>query len=222
LVVNSSPATPGRTPNVFEVFAETIQATDSPDPRLCRASGYFRDVTGAPRAKLGVQFFMAQPFLLDGAAVTGEPSTLRTDANGYGAIDLVRGAVCTAALETWENHLRTIRVPDAPSCNLPDLLFPVVDHITLLVPSLRVGEEVTLTPTVLDSNGVPLPGTGLQDVLWSILDPAIASLEAGISTLVLRGLARGTTAIQAQRRDQSIVRIPATPIQGVPASVVVV
>lgn len=221
LDVQSDAATPGKTPNAFEVQANTFLHPQATDPRLSRASGYFRDVTGASRRQLDIHFILYSPFLLEGSAVMGERVSLKTDDQGFGCIDLVRCAVYKVTIESWEDHPRTIRVPDTPSVNLPDLLFAVVDRVELTVPSLSVGAEVALELVVFDSAGVPLSGSAMSDVQWSVADPSIVELSVTQDSVSVRGLTRGTTELLAERKDSSIVRIPATPIQGVPVSVVV-
>jgi hypothetical protein len=117
-----------------------------------------------------------------------------------------------------EDQERLIEVPDLSSVNLPDLLFPVVDHVSfdLETVSLSVGQVLTLTPVILASNGVPLTGTGLGDVVWSSSNESVLSVAPTATTLVLTGRAVGSANLQAARLNTSIVRIPNTPIQGVP------
>ena len=220
--VLSDPATPGKTPNAFNAYANLFEHPQATDPRLCRASGYFRAADGAPRPQLDIHFIATfRPALIDGSLVMDERRVIKTDNNGFGCIDLIRCAIYSVTIEHYEDQLRKIRVPDAPSVNLPDLLFPVVDSVTQDAVSVGVGVDLELTPIVLDSAGVPLPGTAMHDVNWSVDDPAIVHLTVGSEVLTVRGLVKGSTELLAERRDNSIIRIPATGITGVPVPVAV-
>jgi len=123
-----------------------------------------------------------------------------------------------------EDALREIEVPNSSSVNLPDLLFPVVEAVTFDPPgpyALTVGEKLEITPTVVGSNGVPIPGVAGGDVQWSSSDNSVLGVATTATTIVLTGIAPGTAELAAARRNTSIVRIPETPIQGVPQTATV-
>lgn len=211
--------------NAFNVSATVFVHPISNDPRLCRCSGFFRDITGAPHPWLGM-YFLGQfsPILLEGAAILSERRSIRTDKDGYACIDLIRGACYEATIEGFEDTLRQVAVPDSPSANLPDLLFPVVEEVTFDPPgpySLAVGEILEVTPLVVASNGVPLTGTATADVQWLSSDSAVLSVGVTATTLVLTGMSAGSAELQAVRLNQSIIRIPSTAIQGQPQPVTV-
>ena len=214
------------TPNEFEVYATIFVHPTATDARLCRASGYFRDITGAAHPYLDIHFIgQFDPILLEGAAVVSERRSIRTDKDGFACIDLIRGACYTAMLEGFEDVERQVLVPDAPSTNLPDVLFPVVREIAFDVLSpvvLTVGGTVDVTPTVLTSSGVPLPGTATSDVLWSSSDESIFSVNSDGTVLTLRGLASGSAGLLAERLNKTIIQVPDVGIVGVPLAVNVV
>lgn len=206
-------------PNEFVVYGETLTLPIASDPRLCRASGYFRDITGAPQRYLDLLFIgQFAPVLLEGAAVVSERRAVRTDDGGFVSIDLIRCAIYTATVEGLEDSLREVRVPDSPSVNLPDLLFPIVQSVSFDPPgpySLAVGETLELTPTVVGSNKVPLTGVAYGDVVWSTADPLVATVAPLTeTTLELRGTGAGTTTLLATRLDKSVIAIPEAPIVG--------
>lgn len=220
--VLSNPAIPGKTANAFNVSAAVLEPPLALDPRLCRASGYFRDVTGAPRPQLDIHFIgQFSPILLEGSLVMDERRQLKTDKQGFACIDLIRCANYLVTLEAYEDRPRTIRVPDAPSVNLPDLLFPVVDRVVLPAISLAVNEEQQLQPQVIDSAGVPLPSPAGSDVTWTAEDPSVLYVAASTDYLLVKGLKVGSTTLTATRRDSTIIRVPDTDIAGVPVSVTV-
>lgn len=199
-------------PNQFDVKAEVFTPPISNDPRLCRASGFFRDITGAPHRGLDI-IFVGQfaPILLEGSGVLSERRAIKTDARGFACVDLIRCAKYSATVEGYEEQQRDISVPDTPSVSLPALLFPTVASVSFDLPSpwtLSVGGEISIQPTVYTSTGIPSRGTEMQNVTWRVEDPSVASMTLSQDRLVLRGLKPGSTRILASRSDSSIVSVP--------------
>ncbi len=213
-------------PNSFNLYGDAITPPISQDPRVCVAYGYFKDGTNSPFAGCTIHFMPKfDPLLIDGNAVLKERTLARTDDGGYLEIELIRFAKYDVMIEGMEDETRTINVPDAVNVNLPDLLFPVVDHIDFLPPGpyqLHVGEELEIYPTVWTSSGSPLCGTAPQDVRWSSSDPDVVACTVMPDRLILRGMSPGTAQLQAVRYDNSVVRIPNTPIGGVPVDITVI
>lgn len=212
--------------NKFDVKADVLVVPIATDPRLCRASGYFRNLNGAPKQFLDIHFIAKfSPILLEGDAIFSERVEIRTDKDGYACIDLIRCAQYDATIEALEDKPRCINVPDAASVNLPDLLLPVVASVVFDPPGpydLTVGgPDVVVTPTLMTSDGRPLEGTALDDVQWQVADTQVAAVLPSSTTLALRGLAAGSTELRCVRQNQSIVRIPNTPITGQPVALVV-
>lgn len=218
--VEESPAV-----NTFDVVGEVFVPPISNDQRLCRCSGYFRDIDGTPQEYLDLQFFADfDPVLLDRAGIIPRSVHGRTDGNGYFQIDLIRCAKYRVSIEAMECADRFIRVPELASANLPDILFPVLKSVTLTPPgpyNLTVGSEVVVTPFLLDSAGVPLKGTGDGDVTWRMSDTNIASIVVGATTVTIRGNAAGTTQLNVERTDYSIIGIPAPTVSGQPITITV-
>ena len=205
---------PGGTPtlNAFNVYAELLTPPLSNDARLCRASGVFRDVFGAPQKNLNI-IFIAEfaPIIVDGAGVVSERRAVKTDQRGYACVDLFRCANYAATVQGYEDHVRRVRVPDAPSVNLPDLLFPTVASVSFEPPSpwtLSAGSDLTVTPTTLTTSGIPTLGPDLPNVNWKTSDPTVCSVMPVGKTLALHGLKPGTTTLQVYRKDQSIILVP--------------
>jgi hypothetical protein len=211
--------------NAFNVVGEVFTPPISNDTRLCRCSGFFRDPDGSKQSFLDLHFYPDfSPIVVDGFGVVPRTVITRTDEDGYVSIDLFKGAVYRVTVEGMDAEERYIRVPDLAGTNLPDLLYPVVDHI-IFDPegpySVAVGDELEVTPVVYDSAGTPLTGTGQSDVNWSMADTSIAGLSVGETSLTLRGIAAGATELRAARRDLSIIRIPDVAIEGQPIAVTV-
>lgn len=212
-------------PNVFDAAATVFVHPISNDARLCRCSGYFRDITGAPHKGVDL-IFQGQfdPILLDGAAVLSERVATRTDGDGYACVDLIRGANYLLTVQGMENCLRQVSVPDQPSANLPDLFLTIVEEVTFDPAgpfSIPAGSTEEVVPTVIGSNQVPLVGTATADVLWSSSDETVFTVGVEPDKLVLTGVAAGTAELLAVRLDNSIISIPDSGIEGVPQAVTV-
>ena len=219
--------------NEFYVAAEPFQLPTATDPRLCRCSGFFRDLDGSPKRYLDIHIISQfNPLLVDDAAVISEERHFRTDDKGYAQIDLFRGAMYWARVESLgaampspsSSDLRCISVPDQGSANLPDLLLPVVERISLVPDgpyAFSVGSTLVLTPSVYDSAGVLLEGAAIGDVLWRSSNESILRVVANGKTVEIRGNAPGTAQILATRLNTSIIKIPDVPLVGQPVNVVV-
>lgn len=214
--------------NLFAVYCTPFVLPIATDPRLCRCSGYFRDLDGSPRQNLDIHFIAKfDGIVLEEAGVFASERHIRTDKNGYAQIDLIRCANYQASIETLGgDSLRCVSVPDAPSTNLPDLLLPIVELVTFSPAgpySLGIGpaNEITITPTVFDSAGRQLTGTAISDVIWDTSDRNVAVVLPTATTLVLRGISAGTANLTAARKNLSIIRLPNVPVEGQPVSITV-
>lgn len=211
--------------NTFDVKGTVFVLPVATDARLCRASGFFRRGTGAPAANVDIHVIAKfKPLLLEGSAVTTERDIIRTDERGYAQIDLIRCGQYDVTVQGMEDMYRTISVPDAPSVNLPDLLFPVIQQIVFSPPgpfTVSVGTDLNVFTTVIASDGEVLPGTGAGSVVWGTDDPTVAAALDNGTNLILRAFKSGTTNLTARRFDTSIVRYPDLPIIGVPIAITV-
>lgn len=211
--------------NVFDVKGEVFVPPVASDARLCRCSGYFRNPDGSAQKYLDLHFFPEfSPILLEGSAVTPRKVLLRTDENGYAQIDLIRGGCYRVTIESLENEERFVRVPDQASASLPNLLYAVVDRVTFEPAgpwTVAAGTELEITPTVYDSVGTVLHGTGQDDVDWSVSDTNLASVSVGEFKLTIRATGAGSLELRAERKDQSIIRIPDVPIAGQPIALTI-
>jgi hypothetical protein len=212
--------------NEFPIVGHVYKPPEAVHPRLCRCSGFFLKPNGARAPNHDIQFIAKfDPLLFEGDAMLKERVSGRTDEQGYFEIDLVRFGQYDVTVEGFEDQQRCITIPDYPSSNLPDLLFPVIDRVELDPPGpynigIGVANEIQVTPTVWDSSGRQLPGTALVDVMWRSSDTNVLGVEVTSEKVILRGLAPGAAQLQALRADSSIIRIPNTPVQGdVPANV---
>lgn len=201
--------------NWFRVQGQTFVIPVSPDPRLCRCSGFFKDCSGRPYQALDMSFIAQfKPALVDGDAVMGERVDLRTDEDGYAVIDLYRNGEYRVTIQSLEDFTRVVFVPDRASVNLPDLIFPVVKSIEWDPTSVTVAVDGVqeVVPTVKGSDFHELTGTALEDVKYTITDPEIATVQPLPDRLIITGRASGTTQLVASRLDETIVVIPNTGI----------
>ncbi len=219
--VIDAPVAPVR--NVFDVVGELVVPPSSIDPRLCTAFGYFRRPDGMPAAFVDIHFIAKfNPLLLEGDAVVTERVTTRTDKRGYVEMNLIRFGQYDVLVEGIEDQYRLISVPDSVNISLPALLFPVVERVTFNPAGpwtvVAGGDDLQVVPTSHGSDGNE---TCFGDVTWSSSDPTVLAVLPSGNVLNLRGISPGIATVQARRSDQSIVRIPNTPIEGVPVAVTV-
>jgi hypothetical protein len=211
--------------NVFDLKGTPFVPPVAVDPRLCRASGFFRTATGAPAPNTDIHFIAKfNPLLLEGSAVLTERAINRTDERGFMQIDLIRCGQYDVTIQGMEDLFRSINVPDAPSVNLPDLLFPVISQITFNPPgpwTVTVGTDLVIFPTVIASDGEVIPGTGPGAVVWGTDDPLVCAVLDNGQSLSLRAFKSGTTNLTAVRFDKTIVRYPDLPIVGQPVVITV-
>lgn len=197
--------------NYFTVQGQTFSRPAATDPRLCRASGFFKDSAGRARSDLNIIFVpLASPLIVDGDAVMGYQIQGSTDDDGYFQVDLYRSGEYRATVESFEDFVREVTVPDASSVNLVHLLFPVVDTITFDPTSVSVAVDATedVDITITTTSGVVLdPADG--DITVTVDDSDIATAQI-TSTGVLRimGRSAGTTFVTATRADDTIISIP--------------
>ncbi len=211
--------------NTFDVKGTIFVPPVASDARLCRASGFFRTGTGARAANVDIHIIAKfKPLLLEGSAVLTERAIIRTDDQGFAQVDLIRCGQYDVTIQGMEDMYRTISVPDAPSVNLPDLLFPVVQQIVFSPPgpyTVNVGTDLNVFPTIITSDGDVLAGTGAGAVVWGTDDPTVAAaLDNGVG-LILRAFKSGMTNLTARRYDTTIIRYPDIGIIGVPILITV-
>lgn len=210
--------------NGFTTTCVPFSPPMSQDPRLCMASGFFRTVTGAPAPNTDIQFISKfDPLIIDGDAVLNERQIARTDKNGYVQVPLYRCGKYSVIVAGMEDVRRDIAVPDQPGVNLPDLIFPVVSQIVFNPTgpfTVTIGTDLQVTSTIVTSDGNE--DRNYWDVFWHTSDIGICAVLAGSPILTLRGFMPGTCNLYAKRRNRHIVRIPDTPITGIPQVITVV
>jgi hypothetical protein len=197
--------------NNFEITAEMFVQDQAVDPVLCRCSGIVRGPNGKVKRGVDIQFIPKfNPLVVGTNAVLGERVSVRTDKDGFIAIDLFRFGMYEVTIQSQENVQRDIVVPDAAAIEFAFLLFPIVVELEYdpTPPfAVEVGEEIEITPNAIANNLQEL-GLADADVCYSIEDESIAAIQIMGDRIVLRGIAPGATNLRATRRDNSIVYIP--------------
>ena len=219
------PVQPAPLLNSFTVTGHMYEPPEAVNTRMCRCSGFFRNLDNSPAREHSVHVIAKfDPLLVDGNAHLTELLLQRTDDTGYVEFDLVRNGQYNVTIEGLEDQQRVITIPDAPSANLPDLLFAVVSSVEFSPPgpwTLGVDESMLLTVTVHTSDGRVLPGIAQQDLIWTTDNNAAAFVCYAGNQLEIRSQGVGSANLLATRRDTSIVRIPNTPVLGVPVGITV-
>ena len=220
--------------NSFEIKGETFTRPVSPDLRLCRCSGFFKDITGKPLPGLEIKFINEfGPTVVDGYAVMGEGVNYITDQYGYCCIDLYRNGQYMAwvsgvqAVDGDSEHAlgfpRSMVIPDQGSANLVSLLFPIVTNVDISPNPIALGLNQTINPSVVVTadDGRVLVGTACEDVYYDVLDKTVVGISVTLEKISLVGVNPGTTQLTAVRKDQSIVKIPGTNLFSSPVIIVV-
>lgn len=210
--------------NDFTVQGQTFTRPAATDPLLCRASGFVRDMRGITRKNMDMVFYSrGEPAIAGGDILDFSPVALRTDSDGYVQLDLYRGAKLTVMLQGIVDDPRLIEVPDLPSVNIADLLFPRVGEVTFspATLALAVGETKTVTPTVKTTDGRTLTGTAAGDVTYTIVDPTVATAGWADTELHITGVKAGSTTIIVRRVDDTIISSPTDTISHTPLTITV-
>lgn len=230
--VYSPPGAAPPTSNGFTVQGQTFTRPAATDPRLCRCSGFFYDLSGRPLANLDIHFIAScfnegqdpyAPLIVDdGAVMQGGRIITRTDSDGYLEIDLYRTGEYSALIQGQETMLRKLLVPDASSINLVHLLFPVVTSVTFSPDplSLTVDNYVDVDVTLVASNGQELDLAD-GDMTFSSEDTSVATVQIVDGKLRVFGVAAGSTQIVGVRSNTSIRTIPDEPQTYAPLAVTV-
>lgn len=222
--VYSPPSAAPNSKNDFEVKGETFAIPTATDPRLCRCSGFFKRPDGLPYTSLDILFVPKfKPTLVDGDTLMGGTVNVRTDSDGFAQIDLYRTGLYKAYIESLDDTPRDLVIPDASSESLSDLLFPVVESVVFAPASLNMSVDDTedVIPTVTASDQRVLDGAAGGDVKYVSADESVATVSTLKDKIVITAVGAGTTQVDVERLDESVVIIPDTPIVFTPLSITV-
>lgn len=221
----------------FDIAISVSGLDPATDDHLCRCSGYFIDTFGKPVSDLSLHISASQVPAL--ALYSGTDTTkaivptsllVKTDDKGFASADLLRGQEYCVYMEGYENLHRYFLVPELSAAPLPDVLFPVIDHVeytdagATLLPvsaptlSLAVGATKKLSVFTLFRSGLKLTGLSSDLSLKSSDDTVFTvSLDsAGVATItaVGAGSAELEPTLSGPETGRGISVLPSTSVSG--------
>lgn len=183
-----------------------ILQRDAPEsPMVCRISGYLKSPQGLPLPGGHVTFeYLSSPLGLGtGTLIQQSRVSIRADRHGYVEFDLLRGGRFTAELMGQGTHIfKKVVVPDAPSADLIDFIFPYIVSVTFEDPDpalLTVGQKLQVRVVGALSNGesIVLPSSAVT------IDNSNTSALAPFETVWFRGQAPGVAELSISAVDRS-------------------
>lgn len=203
--------------NDFEVTAELFTLAPATDPMMCRVSGLVIGSSGLPMRGTDISIQPKFHAFVDRAraAVSGR-FIVRTDKDGFVSFDLYRFGHYEISIEGQEYVARDVAVPNRASILFGYLLFPIVVQVAYAEAQpfeVEAGARLELTPTIYTTDYRSI-GVGHGDVLYSVADPTVASVQLLSDRIIIYGLKPGTTHLRVTRADRSIVYLPDPGITG--------
>jgi hypothetical protein len=218
--------------NVFDIIGrDLVEHPSSSVPELCRASGYVVGAHGAPIAGATFSFEATSlPTVVGGRAVVASKVIVRSDSQGYIEVELIRGGAYDAVVVGHEDKTVRLEVPDAPSVDMTDLVWPFTARVVFDPPGpihMGLADVVEVTPHAILSSGVETPFMMDEDpyqkdhradkrraVYYVTLkkdpdDVVSFRMDEMTDKITISALKAGTARIYAElREDVEAVRIP--------------
>lgn len=209
--------------NTFDFLLTPQSLATATNTRLCRCSGYFVDSTGTPYSYLKIHFSEHElpqleyqsEALVSTRVVVPNTKILVTDKNGFGKIDLYRGARYSVVSEGLEDLSRIIEVPALSAANLADVLYPcltrvqykkgsaVLNPLSAPLLTMTVATPVVLSISAILRSGVISSG---KEVVFTSSNTAVLTLQLSSdgSELTLTGLQAGSAIVNIARAPQTL------------------
>lgn len=177
----------------FDIQGRDVVEHYSPiDPNLCRITGILLNVFGAPAPNLRLSFLRTDLVsVVGGRVIIGDRGIVFSDKNGVIELELVRNAVYEASVQGYNEDSFLVRIPDMPSCDVTELLFPYVLALEFCLPSVAVavGEEKAVEVKAVMSNGLETPYDLTEDEMVTVDQLFVFSVDdAGIAEVSVAGL----------------------------------
>lgn len=206
---------PSATGNSFDIAGTPQVLPTATDPRLCRCTGRFVDLSNRPMADVAVFIVQAaeagfqKPKVLDGNMVAAQKLRAFTDPQGKVSFDLIRSGEYFITFAGEDDKVWNIKVPDRASANLVDLIHPVPvsltwDEDTTSV-SMAVGDQVVVSVSVLFSDFEVFTEGLSQWIQFATSDSAVAVVALSQDKAVITATGIGTCSISARCSDQPSV-----------------
>jgi len=224
--------------NSITLAGTPISSASSPDPDLCRISGYL--INGHGQVLKGwafvIRYCYAPLGLNGGSIVLQERLTIKADADGYVEFDLLRGAKVTVELPNLLVDLDTqeLVVPDVASLDLLGFLFPYVVSVdwedsTAVAISVDERFSVGVVGTLSNGETVTFPSGGVtitssdENVVDLFESLTYQGMSAGSATLTLDAVDVSTLQINRDREEVNLtfLNVPDPTIAASPLSVTV-
>ena len=192
----------------FIVRVSQFELPESQDSRFCRCSGFFLSPDASPAAAATIRFALqTAPLLVLKSGIIQRKAAVKLDDNGYGQVDLIRGALYRAECEGLLDIEHEIQVPDAPSASLPDVVYPFVDSVEFTPASLSLtaggSESVTLLVRYRSGLELDLDDVEASVVSFETSDPSVTVSRT--SSIIVSATQSGSFTVTAKRVDQSNV-----------------
>lgn len=215
---------PALTTNKFNIYGNIHEVENALNPRMCRASGFFYDPGGRPLEDLLIKFTnLFDPVVVDGIVIATKVE-VRTDKNGWAVVELLREGKYVATVSGMQDERLDIIVPDRAGVRFADLLYPVVAEIVFTPPppwTVIAGQHLDVGVEVICSSYAVLDPPADADVAYASLNPSIATVVMQPDKIRINGVSVGGTTMEVTRRDNTIRRIPDSPIVGTGGPIVV-
>lgn len=226
---------PPVTTNKFDLVGTVLSSPPSLDPRICHCVGRFMDLSNRPVAGMTLRINQKAeagfqtPKVVDGNLIAVEGAALRSDAEGFIAVDLLRGGEYYVAFAGEDDVVWNIKVPDRPLANLVDLIHPQpvsLEWDSTVAPgnavSLTVNDTIVVPFSVLFSDFEKLSSGISRWVQLESSDPTVATVLYSGEMAAIHGAAPGTTTIVASvPKGLYPVRVPDYSLSGPPLTVTV-
>jgi len=213
---------PAVTTNKFDMSGTLLVLPAATDPRVCRCTGRFVSFSNTPIAGATVRFMALAssgyqvPKVVDGNLVSAEAYAMRTDADGFVELDLIRGAQYYITFSGEDDTVWNICVPDRASVNLIELIHPAPVQLNwdaleapLNAVSVQVGQTKVVHFTLVYSD---YEETGEGSAKWIKFinsDDALMSVGYGSGTVSIEGVAAGIANVTVEMLpDLKPVRVP--------------
>lgn len=200
--------------NATTLSGTSLSTPTSPEPSLCRVSGYLKDIHGKPLVGtfLRIRHKYSPLAIVSTSLILQERMTVRSGRNGLIEFDLLRESRVDVEIPNLlqEVVLHCV-VPNSASANLIDFLFPHlvdVQWVTASPLSLAVGESAEVEVKGILSNGQEVSLTSVSvDVETS--DPAVVVESPG--DLYYRGVAPGSATLDILSVDSDPLKLNLKP-----------
>jgi hypothetical protein len=212
---------PGDTSASFVFEGTPIAPPASRDPNFCTLYGYVMGSDGVPAGGSQISFFPKFDAKQIGQTIFSPLVTrAKADAHGFLVAVLLRGHEYACRFEDhYDWVIPDITVPNQPSVEVTQVLFPTLAQVLLVPPApflVLEGSTVLTRPTLTLTNGKAIsPAT----VNWRVDESTVATVEWDGEFLRIHGVSPGATQIFVEPIGIDAQPTPLPAVEGVPIDV---